>query len=83
MSGISVSVPVQMYRAIQKISACHCKGLSLSLQGSRLVIARGLSLSLQGSRLVIARGLGLSLQGSQLVIARVFSEAISILRDIS
>ncbi len=52
-SGISVYVPVQMCRAIQKVSACYCKGL------------------------------GLSLQGSQLVIARVFSEAISILRDIS
>ncbi|QII10895.1 hypothetical protein KsCSTR_15160 [Candidatus Kuenenia stuttgartiensis] len=28
-SGISVSVPVQMYRAIQKVSACHyCMGVS-------------------------------------------------------
>ncbi len=35
MFGIFVSVPVQMYRAIQKVSACHCKGpLRLSLRGS-------------------------------------------------
>ena len=31
-----------MYRAIQKVSACHCKGLSLSF-------ARGPRLSLRGS----------------------------------